>query len=87
VSASIPVIYRFFSLAYQHISILQYGQQTITSEPKEGVQQGELLGPLRFCLKVQPLLLSLTSDLTLGYLDDFTIGGSAAEAAEQTQGR
>ena len=78
-SASIPEIYRFCYLAYHNTSILQYGQRTIASE--EGVQQGDPLGPLLFCLAVQPLLLSLASDLTLGFLDDFTIGGHLASVA------
>jgi len=79
VSASIPEIYRFCCLAYQNTSILQYGQRTIASE--EGVQQGDPLGPLLFCLTVQPLLLSLASDLILGFLDDFTIGGHLTSVA------
>jgi len=79
VSASIPEIYRFCCLAYQNTSILQYGQRTIASE--EGVQHGDPLGPLLFCLTVQPLLLSLASDLILGFLDDFTIGGHLTSVA------
>ena len=78
-SASIPEIYRFCYVAYQNTSILQYGQRTIASE--EGVQQGDPLGPLLFCLAVQPLLRSLASELTLGFLDDFTIGGHLASVA------
>jgi len=79
VSASIPEIYRFCCLAYQNTSILQYGQRTVASE--EGVQQGDPLGPLLFCLTVQPLLCSLASELILGFLDDFTIGGHLASVA------
>jgi len=79
VSASIPEIYRCCCLAYNHTSILQYGQRTIASE--EGVQQGDPLGPLLFCLAVHSLLLSLASDLTLGFLDDFTIGDPLASVA------
>ena len=40
------------------------------------------MGPLLFCNTVQPLLLSLASQLTLGYLDDFTLGGNAATVAQ-----
>jgi hypothetical protein len=74
VADSIPEIYLFCHLAYHHASILQFGRQTVESQ--EGVQQRDPLGPLLFCLAVHPLLSSLTSDLVLGYLDDFTIGGA-----------
>jgi Reverse transcriptase (RNA-dependent DNA polymerase) len=73
VSASVPEIYGFCCLAYQNTSILQFGQRTIASD--EGVQQGDPLGPLLFCLTTQPLLSSLASNLTIGFSDDFTIGG------------
>ena len=42
---------------------------------QEGPQQGDPLGPTLFCLAVQPLLSSLSSELTAGYLDDFSLGG------------
>ena len=73
VADSIPDIYRFCYLSYHDTSILQFGQQTIESQ--EGVQQGDPLGPLLFSLAVHPLLTSLSSNLALGYLDDFTLGG------------
>ena len=74
-----PEIYRFCYSAYHQTSILQYGPQTIESQ--EGVQQGDPMGPLRFCLAVHPLLLSLASELTFGFLDDFTIGGPISTVA------
>ena len=79
VADSVPEIYGFCHLAYHQTSFLQYGQNTIESQ--EGVQQGDPLGPLLFCLTVHPLLLSLSSDLTFGFLDDFTIGGSISTVA------
>jgi len=33
------------------------------------------LGPLLFCLAIQPLLTSLKSPFSSGYLDDLTVGG------------
>ena len=44
------------------------------------------LGPLLFCLTTQPLLLSLQSELTLGYMDDLTLGGDE-NAVEDDIGR
>ena len=44
-------------------------------ESQEGVQQGDPLGPLLFSLVVHPLLTSLSSNLAICYLDDFTLGG------------
>jgi hypothetical protein len=75
----LPDIYRFCHLAFQQSSILQYGQHAIESQ--EGVQQGDPLGPLLFCLAAQPLLTSTSSILTLGYMDDFTLGGPMATVA------
>jgi len=41
------------------------------------------LGPLVFCsIMVQPLLLSLASELTLQYLNDFTLGGDVATVTQ-----
>ena len=42
---------------------------------QEGAQQGDPLGPLLFCLALHPLLLSLQSELIIGYIDDITVGG------------
>jgi len=78
-SASISETYCFCCLAYQNTSTLQYGRRTITSE--EGIQQGNSLGPLLFCYTVQPLLLSLASDITLGYSNYFTVGVPLASVA------
>ena len=46
-----------------------------------GPQQGDPLGPLPFCLPLQPTLLQLTSPLSFGYLDDLTLGGRAETVA------
>ena len=42
----------------------------------EGVQQGDPLGPLLFCLAIQPIICILHSDFHVLYLVDGTIGGS-----------
>jgi len=71
----IPEIYNFCHLSYASSSYLSFGDQIILSE--EGSQQGDPLGPLLFSLTVNPILSSILSDLALGYLDDFTLGGTA----------
>ena len=71
---NIPKIYKFCHLAYGKVSFLQYGSWTVVSE--EDTQQGDPLGPLLFCLTIQPLLSSLDSELVIGYIDDITLGGS-----------
>ena len=38
------------------------------------MQQGDPLGPLLFCLTLQPLLMGCTSDFKIGYLDDLGMG-------------
>ena len=46
---------------------------------REGVQQGDPLGPLLFCLTIHELTIQLESDLCMFYLDDRTLGGSPDE--------
>ena len=41
----------------------------------EGVQQGDPLGPLLFCLSIHQLCSDMKSELCLFYLDDGTLGG------------
>ena len=69
----IPEIFNFCLLAYAQSSILVFGDFQIRSE--EGIQQVDPLGPLLFCLTIQPILSSLQSDLTIGFMDDVTLGG------------
>ena len=65
---------------------LWYGGESIGSQ--SGVQQGDPLGPLPFCLALQPLLQRLKEvhgnnglDLAFGYLDDCVLAGSATTVA------
>ena len=77
---TIPELYRFCHLAYSNSSFLKFGPHTLLSE--EGPQQGDPLGPLLFCITVHPLLSSLVSNLVLGFLDDFTVGGSVTSVSK-----
>ena len=73
VSVSAPELLKFVYSAYSVPSQLYCGDHVIQSA--EGVQQGDPLGPLLFCLTIQPLVLKLTSELKVFYLDDGTLGG------------
>lgn len=46
-----------------------------------GPQQEDPLGPLLFCLLLQPILLKLSGCLTLGYLEDLTLGEKESAVA------
>jgi len=69
----VPEIFKFCHLAYGDASFLKFNSHLISSQ--EGVQQGDPLGPLLFCLAIHPILLSFTSELVIGYMDDITLGG------------
>jgi hypothetical protein len=75
----IPEIYSFCHLAYNDNTVLKFGNSSIMSQ--EGCQQGDPLGPLLFCVTIQPMLQSLSSDLVIGYMDDITLGGPESTVA------
>ncbi len=80
VRQKIPEILNFCALTYGAPTKLRFGDFTVLSS--EGVQQGDPMGPLLFCLTIQPLLMSLKSDLVLGYLDDVTIAGESSSVSQ-----
>jgi hypothetical protein len=73
----LPELYAFIYSAYCQPSNLYFGPETLHSN--EGPQQGDPIGPLLFSNAIHPLLLSLESNLTMGYLDDLTLAGSQAQ--------
>ena len=85
----IPELYAFCRSAYSQPSCLFFGPYIVSSE--EGAQQGDPIGPLLFCNTIHPLMSSLKSNLSLGYLDDVTLGGTvktvASDVAEITRGQ
>ncbi len=80
IADQMPGLYRFCWLSYGNATALRFGDCTIWSE--EGPHQGDPLGPLLFCLTIQPLLRSLSSELVLAYMDDVTLGGSKPTVAD-----
>jgi hypothetical protein len=70
---TVPEIYAFTHQAYSSESQLQFGSFVIRS--RMGPQQGDPLGPLLFCLPLQPVLRAMRSSFRLGYLDDISLGG------------
>src|SRR6218665_528909 len=71
----LPEMAAYCHLAYAEAASLQFGKFTVLSQ--EGSQQGDPLGPLLFCLPLQPILTRLLSPLAFGYLDDITLGGDS----------
>ena len=53
----------------------QLGFGTVIQSAK-GVQQGDPLGPLLFCLTAMGIMEHLRSELCIFYLDDCTLGGT-----------
>ena len=70
-----PELFQFVYSADQIPSSLFCGDNVLQSE--EGVQQGDPLGPLLFCLTIHPLVTKLISEFKIFYRDDGTLGGSA----------
>ena len=68
-----PELATFVHSAYSSPSSLFWEDEIIQSA--EGVQQGDPLGPLLFCLTIHELCSHLKSELCLFYLDDGTLGG------------
>ena len=83
VHAHAPEIYPLCNLSYRHESILKFHDRHVTSEV--GLQQGDPLGPLLFCLSIHPFLESMNSELVIGYMDDITIGGPESTVANDIE--
>jgi hypothetical protein len=79
----IPDLAHYCFQAYAEESTLKFGGYTVQS--RVGPQQGDPLGPLLFCLPLQPILLQMGSPLSFGYLDDLTLGGKAETVAADVE--
>ena len=74
-----PDLYKYVCHAYATETSLAFGSFEIVS--KEGVQQGDPLGPLLFCLCLHPIITNLQCDLRIGYMDDVTLGGHISDVS------
>ena len=83
VKETIPELYAFVFSCYSSPSTLLFHKTTLQSA--EGVQQGDPLGPLLFCLTINPLIANLKSEFRVFYLDDGTVGGAEGEALQDLQ--
>ena len=73
----VPELYPLIHSAYSSPSSLFFGESVLQSS--EGVQQGDPLGPLLFCLTIHDMLMQLRGEFGVFYLDDGTLGGSLEE--------
>jgi len=69
----LPELYPFILTCYNSPSDLCFGEFLISSA--EGVQQGDPLGPLLFCVAAQKMANLMKSQLNLWYMDDGSLGG------------
>ena len=74
VERHIPDLLPFVHSAYSSPSNLQWDDVQVPSA--EGIQQGDPIGPLLFCITIHDLVSSLQSEFNVFYLDDGTIGGT-----------
>ena len=67
-------LYPFIHMCNSSASFLNFGEYELLSD--EGIQQGDLLGPLKFCATSLKLARSMKSEFNAWYLDDGSIGGN-----------
>ncbi|XP_026456108.1 uncharacterized protein LOC113357059 isoform X2 [Papaver somniferum] len=79
-----PIISRWVEFCYMQPARLYYQEHLLSST--QGVQQGDLLGPLLFALALHPLIEKIAStcmlDFHAWYLDDGTIAGDTMEVSK-----
>ena len=78
-----PRLYPLVRQAYGGDSVLWAGKNTLRSAT--GVQQGDPAGPALFCIGTKQLTDSLSSELSIGYLDDITLAGPLQQVLDDIQ--
>lgn len=69
-----PEIFPFMRQCYAQPSWLSFGDFGMLSQ--RGCQQGDPCGPAIFCLSIHDMILALTAEFNIWYMDDGSIGGS-----------
>ena len=82
-SQFVPDLLPYVISAYGSASLLSFGDEKI--ESIEGIQQGDPLGPLLFCITTHKALQSINSAFISGYLDDVGVGGNVQSVIEDIQ--
>ena len=73
----VPELLPLVHSSYGSPTLLYWGDKTVVSA--EGVQQGDPLGPLLFCLSIHHMITQLAADFKVFYLDDGSLGGSCED--------
>ena len=73
----------FANAAYGSPSLLRAGESNIMSA--KGIQQGDPLGPLLFCLALDEPLKGVRSEFVSGYLDDVGMGDTVQNLIDQVR--
>ena len=68
-----PELLAFLHCAYRSPAPLFWGNEALWS--KEGVQQGDPMGPFLFCLAIHGVVTNLNSTVNCWYLDDGSLVG------------
>ena len=76
----IPTLLPFVHSAYSRPSNISWYDKEILSA--EGIQQGDPLGPLLFCLTTHKMVSKLNAVFKVFYLDDGTIRGNSKELCQ-----
>lgn len=75
------------SLRYSTIAVIHDGQCVASLQSRTGVRQGSVLGPILFCVGLQPSLMRMartTSSDIFAYMDDITIINESHTECQQT---
>lgn len=78
-----PEIFPYIFQSYSQTSWLSFGDFGILSQ--RGCQQGDPCGPAIFCMGIQEMILSLSSEFNMWYIDDGTLGGNPDTVLDDLQ--